>query len=76
MFLFLEVPIVQSFVKQVIMVVPQHCGSVVANVFEEITRKVVEQTVRRNESLPATEAIKITTMAGCAAVKNNIRFIQ
>jgi hypothetical protein len=25
--------------------------------------------------LPATEAIKITTMAGCAAVKNNIRFI-
>jgi ATP-binding protein involved in chromosome partitioning len=33
-------------------------GSVVANVFEEITRKVVEQTVRRNESLPATEAIK------------------
>jgi ATP-binding protein involved in chromosome partitioning len=48
------------FVKQVIMVVPAlQSGSVVANVFEEITRKVVEQTVRRNESLPATEAKRL-----------------
>ncbi len=38
--------------------------------FENITKKVVEQTVLRNESLPPTEAIKITTMAGCSAVKN------
>lgn len=37
--------------------------------FENITRNVVEQTVRRNENLPATEAIKITTMAGCSAVR-------
>ncbi len=37
--------------------------------FEALTKNVVEETVRRNESLPATEAIKITTMAGCAAVK-------
>ncbi len=37
--------------------------------FEEITRNMVEQTVNRNESLPPTEAIKITTMAGCSAVK-------
>ncbi|HLT49435.1 MAG TPA: Mrp/NBP35 family ATP-binding protein [Aequorivita sp.] len=37
--------------------------------FEEITRNVVEETVRRNENLPPTEAIKITTMAGCSAVK-------
>jgi ATP-binding protein involved in chromosome partitioning len=36
--------------------------------FEEVTRKVVEETVRRNEALPPTEAIKITTMAGCSAV--------
>jgi hypothetical protein len=27
--------------------------------FENITRKVVEETVRRNDSLPATEAIKL-----------------
>ena len=39
-------------------------------VFEEITRNVVEEVVKRNENLPATEAIKITTMAGCSAVKN------
>ncbi|WP_435578370.1 P-loop NTPase [Gilvibacter sp.] len=36
--------------------------------FEALTRNVVEQTVKRNESLPPTEAIKITTMAGCSAV--------
>ena len=37
--------------------------------FEELTRNVVEEVVARNESLPPTEAIKITTMAGCSAVK-------
>ncbi|WP_130733408.1 Mrp/NBP35 family ATP-binding protein [Flavobacterium sp. J27] len=37
--------------------------------FEELARNVVQETVTRNENLPATEAIKITTMAGCAAVK-------
>ncbi|MDC7997225.1 Mrp/NBP35 family ATP-binding protein [Gilvibacter sediminis] len=36
--------------------------------FEALTRNVVEQTVKRNENLPPTEAIKITTMAGCSAV--------
>ena len=36
--------------------------------FEEITRNMVQQTVNRNQSLPPTEAIKITTMAGCSAV--------
>lgn len=35
----------------------------------DITRNVVEQTVRRNDALPPTQAIKITTMAGCSAVK-------
>ena len=42
--------------------------SIIAKVFESITRKVVQEVVRRNETLPPTEAIKITTMAGCAAV--------
>jgi ATP-binding protein involved in chromosome partitioning len=44
-------------------------GSVIERVFEEITRNVVQETVSRNQNLPATEAIKITTMAGCSAVK-------
>lgn len=38
--------------------------------FEKLTQNVVEEVVRRNEDLPPTEAIKITTMAGCSAVKN------
>lgn len=37
--------------------------------FEEIARNVVQEVVNRNENLPPTEAIKITTMAGCSAVK-------
>ena len=37
--------------------------------FEKLTQNVVEEVVKRNENLPATEAIKITTMAGCSAVK-------
>lgn len=36
--------------------------------FDTITKNVVEETVRRNETLPPTEVIKITTMAGCSAV--------
>ncbi|OUR98316.1 chromosome partitioning protein [Flavobacteriales bacterium 33_180_T64] len=37
--------------------------------FEKLTQNVVEEVVRRNDNLPPTEAIKITTMAGCSAVK-------
>jgi ATP-binding protein involved in chromosome partitioning len=37
--------------------------------FEKITQNVVQEVVRRNDDLPPTEAIKITTMAGCSAVK-------
>ncbi|NRA92991.1 MAG: Mrp/NBP35 family ATP-binding protein [Psychroserpens sp.] len=36
--------------------------------FEKLTQNVVQEVVRRNKSLPPTEAIKITTMAGCSAV--------
>ncbi|WP_033960301.1 Mrp/NBP35 family ATP-binding protein [Psychroserpens jangbogonensis] len=37
--------------------------------FEKLTQNVVEEVVRRNDDLPPTDAIKITTMAGCSAVK-------
>lgn len=37
--------------------------------FEELTKNTVREVVKRNTGLPPTEAIKITTMAGCAAVK-------
>ena len=36
--------------------------------FENITRNMVQETISRNKSLPPTEAIKISTMAGCSAV--------
>ena len=39
------------------------------NSFEEVCRNMVSEVVRRNDNLPPTEAIKITTMAGCAEVK-------
>ena len=37
--------------------------------FNKITQNVAQQVVRRNTALPPTDAIKITTMAGCSAVK-------
>ncbi len=37
--------------------------------FEELTKNVVQEVVKRNDKLPPTEAIKITTMAGCSSVK-------
>jgi ATP-binding protein involved in chromosome partitioning len=68
-----EVPIVQSIREAGDYGRPaaMQTGSVIETVFEEITRNVVQETINRNESLPATEAIKITTMAGCSAVKKN-----
>lgn len=37
--------------------------------FEDLARNVVQEVVNRNENLPPTEAIKITTMAGCSAIR-------
>lgn len=41
----------------------------VSEAFESLTKEVVSEMVKRNETLPPTEAIRITTMAGCSAVK-------
>ena len=41
----------------------------VSEAFKSLTKEVVSELVRRNEKLPPTEAIRITTMAGCSAVK-------
>ena len=66
-----EVPIVQSIREAGDYGRPaaMQTGSIIETVFEGITRNVVQEVVSRNENLPATEAVKITTMAGCAAVK-------
>lgn len=66
-----EVPLVQSIREAGDYGRPAalQTASPLETVFEEIARNVVEETVKRNENLAPTEAIKITTMAGCSAVK-------
>ncbi len=66
-----EVPLVQSIREAGDFGRPAalQSNSITEKVFQEITRNVVQQTVNRNQNLAPTEAIKITTMAGCAAVK-------
>ncbi|AVR45245.1 chromosome partitioning protein [Christiangramia fulva] len=66
-----EIPLVQSLRESGDIGRPAalQTATPIESAFEEITRNMVEQTVARNESLPPTEAIKITTMAGCSAVK-------
>ncbi|MCL9809231.1 Mrp/NBP35 family ATP-binding protein [Flavobacterium luminosum] len=66
-----EVPLVQSIREAGDYGRPAalQTGSPLEGIFEGISRNVVQEVVNRNENLPATEAIKITTMAGCSAVK-------
>lgn len=66
-----EIPLVQSIREAGDVGRPAALQTATATeeAFETITRNVVEETVRRNDNLPPTEAIKITTMAGCSAVK-------
>jgi len=45
-------------------------GTQAQQAFEEIARRTVEELVRRNDELPPTEVVRITTMAGCSAAKN------
>lgn len=66
-----EVPIVQSIREAGDFGRPAAMqeGSPIAGIFNEVTRNVVQEVVDRNKNLPPSEAIKITTMAGCSAVK-------
>ena len=66
-----EIPIVQSIREAGDYGRPaaMQVASAVEHVFDEVTRNVVREVVARNENLPATEAVKITTMAGCSTAK-------
>jgi len=66
-----EIPLVQSIREAGDFGRPaaMQSASYLEEAFEDLTRNVVEEVVKRNTSLPPTEAIKITTMAGCSAVK-------
>ncbi|MDC1326846.1 Mrp/NBP35 family ATP-binding protein [Ulvibacter sp.] len=66
-----EVPLVQSIREAGDAGRPAalQIDTLIESAFESITKNVVQETVLRNENLPPTEVIKITTMAGCSAVK-------
>lgn len=66
-----EIPLVQSIREAGDVGRPAalQTASPIEEAFEELTKNVVQELVRRNKDLPPTEAIKITTMAGCSAVK-------
>ncbi len=65
-----EVPLVQSIREAGDVGRPAalQTATPIESSFEAITRNVVQELVDRNKSLPPTEAIKITTMAGCSSV--------
>lgn len=65
-----EVPLVQSIREAGDVGRPAalQTATPIETAFEEITRNVVQEMVARNKSMPPTEAIKITTMAGCSSV--------
>lgn len=44
----------------------------VAEAFKAVTTRVVQELVKRNEELPPTEMVRITTMAGCAPHKESV----
>lgn len=66
-----EIPLVQSLRESGDIGRPAALqdGTPLSESFAELTRNTVQQVVNRNENLPPTEAIKITTMAGCSAIK-------
>lgn len=65
-----EIPLVQSLRESGDIGRPAalQTATPLESAFEKITRNMVQETVNRNENLPPTEAIKITTMAGCSSV--------
>lgn len=65
-----EVPIIQSIReagdngRPVVLVEDK-----VAEIYNDVARNMVENLIARNNNLPPTEAVRITTMAGCASKK-------
>lgn len=65
-----EIPLVQSIREagDVGRPAAMQEGTPIEAAFEALTKNVVQEVVNRNTDLPPTEAIKITTMAGCSPV--------
>lgn len=68
-----EIPLVQSIREAGDVGRPAalQTDTATSKAFEELARNVVAEVVTRNQYLPPTEAIKITTMAGCSPKTSN-----
>jgi len=63
-----EIPLVQSIRESgdVGHPVALQEGTPLEEAFKEVTKNMLTQLVKRNESLPPTEIVRITTMSGCS----------
>lgn len=66
-----EIPLVQSLRESGDIGRPAALqeNSILSNIFQKTAQNMVESLVERNTNLPPTEAVKITTMAGCSPKK-------
>ncbi|HLV23765.1 MAG TPA: Mrp/NBP35 family ATP-binding protein [Moheibacter sp.] len=66
-----EIPLVQSIREAADIGRPAALqdNTPVSDNYEKITQNMIVSLVERNDTLPPTEAVRITTMAGCSAVK-------
>ena len=66
-----EVPLVQSIREagDVGRPVALQDGTLLEKSFNDITKEMVSELLKRNKNLPPTEVVRITTMSGCSAVK-------
>lgn len=66
-----EVPLVQSIREagDVGHPVALQKNTVLETVFDEITKEMVSELLKRNANLPPTEVVRITTMSGCSTEK-------
>ncbi|NQX80776.1 MAG: Mrp/NBP35 family ATP-binding protein [Flavobacteriaceae bacterium] len=64
-----EIPLVQSIREagDIGRPVALQDDSVLANSFKEITKNTLTELLKRNEELPETQVVKITTMSGCSS---------
>jgi len=66
-----EVPLVQSIREAGDLGRPASLqkDSVIKSIFNEISKNMIFELLKRNKNLPVTEVIKIKTMSGCSAIK-------
>jgi len=66
-----EVPLVQSIREAGVVGRPVALQekTILEKSFHDITKEMVSELLKRNQNLPPTEVVRITTMSGCSAVK-------